>query len=297
MKKVIIGVLLFSVCSMNAQSVHVVEEDPFWSYCFFSYFLCEQPDPPLPTTLAESFYWFALGETEVINGKTYHGLYWGKPSAPDCRTADLHGNGYRFMTNIREEDGRILVNYESYKSFLQTMRIDILSGRADYIPYNFTDDDEMILYDFNMQVGDKYNSVAGHEDISVVKTDKITTNDEVERKLLILSNGLKIIEGIGCINSSGMFLNYLNPVLNDWIETCWLNATYLAAFDRYNEYDNPIYSRSVEEVIAESVGIVSVTMDKEDNISTPLYDLLGREVIGIPEPGIYIRNRKKIWVK
>jgi hypothetical protein len=69
MKKVIIGVLLFCVCSMNAQSVHMVEEDPFWSYCFFSYFLCEQPDPPLPTTLAESFYWFALGETEVINGK------------------------------------------------------------------------------------------------------------------------------------------------------------------------------------------------------------------------------------
>ena len=201
------------------------------------------------------------------------------------------------QASIREEAGRVLVDYEIYKAFLEYMWYDILTGRADYIPYKITDDGEMILYDFNMQVGDKYNSVAGHEDISVVKTDKITTNDEVERKLLILSNGLKIIEGIGCINSSGMFLNYLNPVLNDWIETCWLNATYLAAFDRYNEYDNPIYSRSVEEVIAESVGIVSVTMDKEDNISTPLYDLLGREVIGIPEPGIYIRNRKKIWVK
>ncbi len=299
MKKVIIGVLLFCVCSMNAQDVRMLKEDHFWEYSLYSYFIGEvESDPPLPTTVTESFYRFALGETEVINGKTYHKLYWGKPSDPDCRTADLHGNGFHFMqASIREEAGRVLVDYEIYKAFLEYMWYDILTGRADYIPYKITDDGEMILYDFNMQVGDKYNSVLGHDDVSVVKIEKITTNDGIERKFFILSNGLKIIEGIGCINSSGMFLNYLNPVIDRKDGPYWLNGSYLSVFRWFDEYDNPIYSRTLEEVITGSVGIVPVTMDEEDNISTPLYDLLGREVIGIPEPGIYIRNRKKIWVK
>lgn len=299
MKKVIIGVLLFCVCSMSAQDVRMLKEDHFWEYSLYSYFIGEvEPDPPLPTTVTESFYRFVLGETEVINGKTYHKLYWGKPSDPDCRTADLHGNGFHFMqASIREEAGRVLVDYEIYKAFLEYMWYDILTGRADYIPYKITDDGEMILYDFNMQVGDKYNSVLGHDDVSVVKIEKITTNDGIERKFFILSNGLKIIEGIGCINSSGMFLNYLNPVIDRKDGPYWLNGSYLSVFRWFDEYDNPIYSRTLEEVITGSVGIVPVTMDKEDNISTPLYDLLGREVIGIPEPGIYIRNRKKIWVK
>lgn len=277
----------------------MLKEDHFWEYSLYSYFIGEvEPDPPFPTTVTESFYRFALGETEVINGKTYHKLYWGKPSAPDCRTADLHGNGFHFMqASIREEDGRILVDCEIYKTFLEYKWYDILTGRADYIPYKITDDGEMILYDFNMQVGDKYNSVLGHDDVSVVKIEKITTNDGIERKFFILSNGLKIIEGIGCINSSGMFLNYLNPVIDRKDGPYWLNGSYLSVFRWFDEYDNPIYSRTLEEVIAGSVGIVPATMDKEDNISAPLYDLLGREIIGTPEPGIYIRNRKKIWVK
>ena len=143
---------------------------------------------------------------------------------------------------LREENGKVLVNYEEYINYLKrldyehteayykelaeqmgkdiklkdgkTMETDnwVEGGDVNYIPYPLTDDGEMVLYDFTMQVGDKFRSVAGHDDISVIKVGTVTTVGNIERRKLTLSNGLVLIEGVGCINSPSRLFTYLNPL-------------------------------------------------------------------------------------
>lgn len=269
MKKVIIGILLFYVCSIDAQSVHMLEGAPFWVYC--NVMVSDHYH-------IDSHYFYRIGDTEEINGKIYYKLYYDRDYMESRAIEPV-------TINIREDNGRILVNYEAYMAFLK----DHPQGDPDYIPYKLTDDGEMILYDFNMQVGDKYNSVSGHEDISVTNIEMITTKDRVERKLFTLSNGLKIIEGIGCISSRGWLLSYLNPTyFPDYLP--WSYFTFISNFEVFGEQ---IYG----QVIDDFVGIEHITVDKTNEVSFPLYDLSGRKITGNPEQGIYIRNRKKVWIE
>lgn len=289
MRKIIIGILFFWICDMNAQSIRLLENDPLWMYCFYSYFTDYLEGHPHPN--CEAYYWFAIGDTEEIDGKVYTKLYWKSPPEPESRVVEP-GRGYRFMIGIREDGGRILVNYEKYKDFLQIYNNASISGDPNFLPYILTDDGEMIIYDFNMQVGDKFNSVPGFKDISVADIAKVTTKDGVERKLLILNNGLKVLEGIGCINSRGMFLNYLNPI-NYREDHFWLNVAFISNFVLSQE---SIFTQTIEDIAADHVGIEGVKMDGVEDTFAPLYDLLGRKMTGVPEPGIYIRNKKKVLI-
>ena len=121
---------------------------------------------------------------------------------------------------IRYDNGRILTNRQDYMNYLANKYSDdceyhrnkyrVSFGDASYVPYHQTDDGEIILYDFNMEVGDGYLHVEGYDDVYVTETDSVALTDG-KHKRLTLNNGLVLIEGIGCINSPGMLFDYLNP--------------------------------------------------------------------------------------
>ena len=139
----------------------------------------------------------------AIDGKIYYNLvYENNASGTFGQNVDV------ILKKIREEDGRILVDYEEYKRYCDREHID-------YIPYKVTDG-ELVLYDFNMKVGDRYEHVDGYEDIWISEIRRIRTKDGKLRKLFILNNGVEFMEGIGCLSACKQpLLNYLNPVNDD----------------------------------------------------------------------------------
>lgn len=188
----------------------------------------------------EWFSEYAAYDSTTINGKLYRKIYQRSYNVIAPPLGSISGGAY--VMGLREENGKVLVNYEEYINYLKrldyehteayykelaeqmgkdiklkdgkTMETDnwVEGGDVNYIPYPLTDDGEMVLYDFTMQVGDKFRSVAGHDDISVIKVGTVTTVGNIERRKLTLSNGLVLIEGVGCINSPSRLFTYLNPL-------------------------------------------------------------------------------------
>ena len=151
------------------------------------------------------------------------------------------------VLGIREKGGRVYVDRQEYMTLLETSNWNII-GDKTYIPYKTTAEGELVIYDYNMQVGDKYPHIEGHEDISVVNKETMTTPDGVKRRLLTLSNGCKILEGIGCLNSPGLYFFYLNPVLGDYNDKAWLNGCRIT---KYNSRDKIIglYQGSLDDAV------------------------------------------------
>ena len=160
---------------------------------------------------------FSFEGTSIIDGKEYWVLSFLRAEY-DSGVTDVD-SAYPFeppyeptTINIRVEDGCIYVREDEYLLLLSKDTYwGNCAGDIGYIPYRRTGDGELVLYDFNMSAGDKYTSVDGHRDIVVASVDTLVTRDGVERKRIQLSNGYTVIEGIGCVNSPGTFLFYLNP--------------------------------------------------------------------------------------
>lgn len=178
--------------------------------------------------------YYYLSDSVVVNSHTYRKLVDGYPlefmggethydsnyplSDVSARTRSSVSN--TMYVYIREENGRVYVEKESYLHYLAEtdstgsagfFNTEIKYGDASYLPYEETADGELVIYDFTMQQGDKFKSVPGHEDVWVKETGTVTTADGKERKRLVMSNGLEIVEGIGCICSKGPFFAWLNP--------------------------------------------------------------------------------------
>ena len=83
-------------------------------------------------------------------------------------------------------------------------------GRSDSLPYETTPDGELVLYDFNKNAGEVYCKMPDGSELTVSKVDTLKTEDGVSRRRLTLSNGLDLIEGVGCTNSEGFLLFWLN---------------------------------------------------------------------------------------
>ena len=175
----------------------------------------------------------------TINGKVYHPVYM------DIAIAGARGEGQssyfptdesRMVMAIREEGGRILVDVKDYLEYWHGKRIIGPVGEADpdHFSYPVTDDGEVVLYDFNMQVGDKFPEREGQETVFVESIETITCMDGIERKLFHLSNGCDIIEGIGAVNGSGFLFDYLNE------HTRMYPIQYLHTFRKDLNIDQPL---------------------------------------------------------
>lgn len=199
-----------------------------------------------------------------------------------------------YPLGVREEKGRVFVNYEAYLKHLYEEHEPEISrfpmGDPDYIPYYITEEGEIVLYDYNMEVGDAYRHVEGHEDVIVVQKDSVRLKDMEFRRRLILSNGLVLIEGLGCTNSPGMFFDYLNPA-----EECQLYFCSLTFYNYFYGSEGSIYQ---SEWAFEPNGIDDIYEFIGSKVQERgIYDLQGRKLQKAPTKGIYIQDRKKRVIK
>lgn len=191
---------------------------------------------------------------------------------------------------LREIKGKVLAQKESYMEFIQ-QTCPHISEVYEYL-YDWRED--VVLYDFTLEMGDRYPCKG---EVYVSGVSHMTTRDSVERKVLFLSNGLEIVEGIGCLNSPDGPFAYQNssgcdPIRVVGIELGNLDlpTASLLSLRKYGENTAPIYVKGDE--IAD-IKRTSMT----NTINGSLHDLQGRRVTGTPQRGIYIRNGKKIVIK
>ena len=197
----------------------------------------------------------------------------------------------------REEAGRLLVKKSDYMALLAENSYWSRVGDASYIPYHETDDGELVLYDFTMEPGDSFRHVDGHDDIVVDSVGTITTLDGLQRRLIYLSNGCQVAEGMGCLNSAGGLLFYLNPLKSPYNKG--FMSLIAPARGMIGYYQKEIYVRTPQEerdaILAEIAPIVKSGQTTVNDI--PLYDLQGRRLSKRPERGVYIQDGKKHVVR
>ena len=239
----------------------------------------------------------SIGAIE-IEGKEYTAIEIKGEDIPTSKRRRRAGkNTIYYHLAIRYDNGRILANCQDYMNYLADKYSDgVCYGDPSYIPYHQTDDGEIILYDFNMEVGDRYRHVDGYYDVYVTATDSISLTDG-KHKRLILNNGLVLIEGIGCINSPGMLFDYLNPSPNvkHWI--CDL-ALYV---DNVNEYGDwwsasPIYEYTNPLIADRTVGIEENVKNEKLKKERAIFNLQGQRINGLQKE-LNIVDGKKIMVK
>ena len=231
-------------------------------------------------------------QTYSINGKTYMKVYSDFVSAVTSSRSTATGTGddnlRNFTLGIRMEDGKVYVNYVEYLDHLSKTGFHELVngflGNPDYVPYHLTDDGELILYDYTMEVGDMYRHVEGYEDVSVVEKDMVRLNNGADHRRLTLSNGLILVEGLGCTNSTGLLLDYLNPAG----DMGWLSARLVWA------QQNSDYIFKDENYTPPVNGMATVNESAKSSSLHPYYDLQGRRNTGHHHTnGIFIENNKK----
>lgn len=230
---------------------------------------------------------YTLKETEDIGGHQYYKVY---------DRISFMGTKQTYTIHMREERGRLLVMLDEYIRFMLESRGRDMTTFYDQCQYEVTEDGEMVLYDFNMQVGDKFQSVEGKPDIFVTKVSKyikFTSEGQVIRNQIYLSNGAYLLDYVGLISretsgeegvfqASGDFFDYLN-------DGKWDLSMLIAQHG-----EKCLYGSSGGEYDPEKMGVNSV---REDASKTQeVFDLSGRKVIN-PSSGLYIRDGKKIFVK
>ena len=193
---------------------------------------------------------------------------------------------------IREDNGRVYVNREEYLSLLADGAYWLWVAQAENLPYETTSDGEIVLYDFNRKVGDKYPFDGSTSGTYVTDVRVVTSLDGKERRLLKLSNGLEIIEGIGCTNSRGVFLFYLNPAgieqAQEELRSYGINNQFI--FKAYSDDDDNF---KMWKIWTNSTEVSQQKFVDFSNANT--YDLYGRRMKDQPtQKGIYIQNGKKV---
>ena len=234
--------------------------------------------------------------TEMKNGKTYRILSFNRSffdgaastRADGSETPEPELEGPDKKIGIREENGRVYVDRDTYLSLLEEKARWYMVGRSDYVPYPQTADGELLIYDFNVGKGEKYLC----DDFVVEDVTVVTTMDGIQRRQLILNTGEKIIEGIGCVNSTGMFLFYLNPKITEY-DIGFLAELFFVKETIDGKALSYIFEQSLSDVVVN--GISSLTLQSATD--APLYDLQGRRLSAKPAKGMYIQDGRKYVVK
>ena len=105
------------------------------------------------------------------------------------------------------------------------------------------------------------------------------------RRQLTLSNGMVLIEGIGCINSPGLYLFYLNPDIE-----YQKSFGHLVGYSYHYGSSESIFDTELKYAFEASVYAGSRMMQKNIDI---IFDLSGHKLEHALQKGIYIQNGKK----
>ena len=218
----------------------------------------------------------AVGELE-IGGRTYQKIY----NCTKSRCAGLDpGPRYSYLFAMRREGGRVLADADSYRA--------AFAQASDVYPTN--DEGEYILYDYDAHVGDAYLGTQ----YTVVQEGDTTLSDGQSRRMLVLSSGHRLIEGVGCVNVQGTPFDYL---CHDNAPNTFFDFSLLENY--YDAEGHRIYVNTREKAYEAIVAGVE-TVATSDRLASDdrVYDLQGRrmDVRHLPK-GIYIKHGKKFVVK
>ena len=218
----------------------------------------------------------AVGELE-IGGRTYQKIY----NCTKSRCAGLDpGPRYSYLFAMRREGGRVLADADSYRAaFAQASNV-----------YPTNDEGEYILYDYDAHVGDAYLGTQ----YTVVEEGDTTLSDGQSRRMLVLSSGHRLIEGVGCVNMQGTPFDYL---CHDNAPNTFFDFSLLENY--YDAEDHRIYVNTREKAYEAIVAGVE-TVATSDRLASDdrVYDLQGRRMDARHLPkGIYIQHGKKFVVK
>ena len=218
----------------------------------------------------------AVGELE-IGGRTYQKIY----NCTKSRCAGLDpGPRYSYLFAMRREGGRVLADADSYRA--------AFAQASDVYPTN--DEGEYILYDYDAHVGDAYLGTQ----YTVVQEGAPTLSDGQSRRMLVLSSGHRLIEGVGCVNVQGTPFDYL---CHDNAPNTFFDFSLLENY--YDTEGHRIYVNTREKAYEAIVAGVQ-TVATSDRLASDdrVYDLQGRRMDARHLPkGIYIQHGKKFVVK
>ena len=141
-------------------------------------------------------------------------------------------------------------------------------------------------------MGDAY---LGRADITVEQKGDTTLADGQAHRLLVLSTGHRLVEGIGCVNAGGAPFAYLcHPAYTSPVDNVTLLETYYDA-EGHRVYVNS-RERLCDEILAGVKPVVGQSTNHADG--SAVYDLQGRRMDGRSLPkGIYIQGGRKFVVK
>ena len=316
-KYIALAAMLLSVTAGKAQYYNVeLLDSMIWGYyggSFKKMLYLEHTDQTYCPACDDLFY---IRGTMEKNGKEYYNLKFER-SFNDCggflMPIEVDGHyeyeedslglkqGYPtyrqpLSIGIRWEDGRFYVDKEEYMSLLSDTCYCSKIGNAAYIPYEETDDGELVLYDFTKRKGDVYCKGIDGEDITVTEVTFYQTYRPM-RLRLELSNGYSLIQGIGCTNSPGSLLFYMNPRQGtpiDFVRLCGFGLERKS----YNDEGVTFYSASYDSAVREYLAgykadIEEVQSASGDIMDDGLYLPNGMKVTEKPRKGIYIQGGSK----
>ena len=268
--------LLASVCTMSAQDLEMLSGNPQWTYASYRNNVFEGAESNAQIDDVH-------GGFLETGGRKYHKLF-----QVDRLDTDDGEVIFALVEPIgaREENGRVYVLYDDFQK--QISRLSQHELNTTDIPYQQTSDSELLLYDFTLQVGERYPTSEAYGDLYVEKIEYVITDDARSRKLFTLTNGLQILEGIGCLNSrNGRLLYYLYPP-EAWK---YYNDIYYSLLYEYKKKEAIIYRKD------NRTDCIEIMENPHPSILNPQssihHDLSGRRITQ-PTKGIYIRQGRKV---
>lgn len=297
----IFSFLLLATFPVQGQPL-MFEEGKEWCYDFMYNF----DEAWLPAGEAFASEQWSVGGTEECNGRIYRNLIresyfvgvkanisemWRPSFIDDENRNKVWGE----VMLVREEGGKVYAVKEKYLSLLKSLYPSDIHPQIN--PDSFyvapaEDDTEILLYDFTLKEGDLYPCVGNP---IVQEVSHYTTHDGYTRKLLRLSNGAILMEGIGCVNSIGGIVIYQN--MNDIVERFTAGRMiYAQLFScKASSEGEQFFLRSEDGGIFSGV---SHLIHDSDSSHVSIYELSGRRLITRPtRSGIYIHRGKKLLIR
>ena len=220
--------------------------------------------------------YISIDGKEYIQIKRYLMIYDvdAKPSILTARRV----NFYNPEILLREEGGKVFARKDQYVEVMNMIYCVV----NESLFMEECNDGEVLLYDFTLGEGDRYPC---RGEVFVSKVDNVVTNDGLSRRCMFLTNGMVIVEGIGCVNSLGEFYGYQNaPVLNFGEHGCLVEFGYW-------DFDRNTYQIVYKSGIISAIGAVSDF--RQISFPSMTYDLQGRKVTTPQRNRLYIKNGKK----
>lgn len=262
---------------------------------------------PIKTNTAGNMHeLWSLDGVDTINEKRYLKLY-RKMSFADVylpmSTPEIYSN-QGFIMNLRQQDGKVFAIKEQYLQYMKSLYPEI----EEFYLGPAEDENEVLLYDFTLNIGDTYPCADGATVTEVRTSQKI---DGKEYKLFLLSNGIIIIENIGCVNSLGTLIAYQHTErivesysikratgLTTWEWQDFLNHGILLWL---KQNDQMIYLTDFIETKDFNYFVIdNITNIRTDNISSSyhhIFDLSGRRLTAPHTGGVYIKDGKKMMIR